>query len=89
MQGELDAKLKTTIETIRQESTDPTALSLCEKITEGLAQLLRWDMYHLSNSIITMIQPAVVGVAHTSYPNSPHLSVMRLQVPRGAQMVFR
>lgn len=40
-QAELENKLKDTIELIRQESTDPTALSLCEKMIEGLAQLLR------------------------------------------------
>lgn len=43
-QAELEEKLKGTIESIRAESTDPTALSLCEKINDGLAQLLRCRM---------------------------------------------
>eukprot|EP00658_Telonema_sp_P-2_P019879 TRINITY_DN17819_c0_g1_i2.p1 TRINITY_DN17819_c0_g1~~TRINITY_DN17819_c0_g1_i2.p1 ORF type:complete len:938 (-),score=233.50 TRINITY_DN17819_c0_g1_i2:296-3109(-) len=43
-QAELEEKLKGTIDSIRAESTDPTALSLCEKIHEGLAQLFRCRM---------------------------------------------
>lgn len=43
-QGELEAKLKMTIDSIREESTDPTALSLCEKINEGLGQLIECRM---------------------------------------------
>jgi len=38
-QQELEVKLKKTIVEIRETSTDPTALSLCEKINEALEQL--------------------------------------------------
>jgi len=45
-QQTLEVKLKETIESIRENSTDPTALSLCEKIKEALDQL-----YHCRNGL--------------------------------------
>merc|ERR1711904_157226 len=44
--GQLAVKLKKTVEDIRETSTDPTALSLCEKIKEALEQL-----YHCRNGL--------------------------------------
>jgi len=45
-QANLEVKLNATIEEIRENSTDPTALSLCEKIKEALEQL-----YHCRNGL--------------------------------------
>ena len=42
----VQVKLNATIEEIRENSTDPTALSLCEKIKEALEQL-----YHCRNGL--------------------------------------
>jgi len=46
IQVELEVKLKKTTDEIRATSTDPTALSLCEKIKEALEQL-----YHCRNGL--------------------------------------